>query len=181
LAISTELTEKQVNKWFANARFRRQTAENAKKRKTPDADSKPSIKAKSVDREDTHASNMHVVQFPPAPASAPVYRTEQLKGALVVALMEYDSINEGKIPGPTSAPAPAPAPVSASDVDGNDDERGVDGDCNELGIVEVTSERDQLKDELTAAVQERDATKEKLAAANGLATTLTVPPHPTHQ
>ena len=152
MATDTELTEKQVKTWFANARCRRQNTDNARKRKR---------------EEDTLAFNVHVVQ-------------DLLQGPA-----------SGKKTGPTSAPAPA----HASNVDVDGDEGGVDGDS---GIGEVTSlhlqsfqpplaplssksEKQQLKDELTAAVQERDATKEKLAAANGLATTLTVPPHPTHQ
>ena len=55
MAIATKLSEKQVRNWFANARSRRTNLDNARKRKTPDAESKPSIKAQSDDGEDTPA------------------------------------------------------------------------------------------------------------------------------
>jgi hypothetical protein len=53
--MATKLSNKQVGIWFANARCRRHSADNARKRKTPDAESKPSIKAQSDDGEDTPA------------------------------------------------------------------------------------------------------------------------------
>ena len=160
MATDTELTEKQVKTWFANARNRPKNADNARKRKR---------------EEDTLAFNVHVVRSQPAPTSGPA---------------------SGKKTGPTSAPAPA----HASNVDEDGGEGDVDGGGSEGGdsvFGEITSlylqsfqplaplspksEKQKLKDELATAVQEHDVTKDKLTAANRLATTLTVPPKPNPQ
>ena len=92
--------------------------------------------------------------------SKPYIKDQSADVGCSATLVIHNSTNQGNSTEPISAPAPALAPAPASD------------------MVEVTSGSDQLKNDLTAAVQEHDATKKELTAANVIATTLTVPFHP---
>ncbi len=173
MATATTLSAKQVKTWFNNERRRRKPERDQLK-----GELAATVKGHDVTKDDLAAANglQSTLTVPPHQPEK-----EQVTGALTAALTEHDVTNDGERTGLTSAPAPEPAP--APDVDGNRDE-GNDSSFGDLQSLKPSapltpnSEKEQLKDELAAALKEHDATKGDLAAANELATTLTVPPHP---